>query len=525
MTTYPNTNIQFPVGSEILPLTDVKLGERARTDYGEIEDFANNIVDYGLIQPVVINQENRVVAGGRRFTAHHWIANNRPEVGLAHIAVVRREALDEASLKQLELYENDQRLNFSWQEKCLLINDIHHERCKRDALGELNEQELATLEMSGRKVWGQAETAALMSEGKTKVSRTTVTNALVVATELRKGNEEILNATSMRDALRIIAKHREDALEKVRVARLSAAQQQNPAPPDTPAPAAPATSMSGPISILEDEAMPDSDNIVVMNDQKRHIDLTNFHLGKWEDIMPDIPMSTISHIITDPPYAIDVKEMGTRVNESLEESHKPADNMEMLKMWFHEAHRVLVTDAWCLLWCDPWNFRELADLAVYAGFSVQRWPMIWRKTSKCRNNQARINSTKDFELVLKCRKGKPYLTETIQSSFLPDCPAVPASETDHPYSKPFKVWDHLLSCFTQPTDTILDPFAGQFSFANSAIPSGTNTISIEQDEVFFRRGILGIVDQYRAFCGPDTTFTLPPAAENIVGRDPNEPAY
>lgn len=51
------------------PIESIILGERARKDYGDIESLAHSIEEHGLLQPIVITPEGRVIDGGRRTTA------------------------------------------------------------------------------------------------------------------------------------------------------------------------------------------------------------------------------------------------------------------------------------------------------------------------------------------------------------------------------------------------------------------------------------------------------------------------
>jgi DNA modification methylase len=54
------------------------------------------------------------------------------------------------------------------------------------------------------------------------------------------------------------------------------------------------------------------------------------------------------------------------------------------------------------------------------------------------------------------------------------------SDRDHPYEKPLKVWDHLLSRI--PATTVVDAFAGSGTSAVVAARHGHKWIGIEADE-------------------------------------------
>ena len=91
---------------QTLPINEILSADRQRLDLGDIADLALSIQRYGLIQPIVINQEKRLIAGGRRLAAHQHL-------GRTHIEVVYRETLSVDELHELELEENVRRKEMS----------------------------------------------------------------------------------------------------------------------------------------------------------------------------------------------------------------------------------------------------------------------------------------------------------------------------------------------------------------------------------------------------------------------------
>jgi ParB-like chromosome segregation protein Spo0J len=57
--------------SDVQPVAigDINIGERHRTDLGDIDGLAASIIDVGLLQPIVLTPELRLVAGRRRLAA------------------------------------------------------------------------------------------------------------------------------------------------------------------------------------------------------------------------------------------------------------------------------------------------------------------------------------------------------------------------------------------------------------------------------------------------------------------------
>jgi N6-adenosine-specific RNA methylase IME4 len=58
-----------PSGELTLKLSQIKIGERHRKDFGDVAALARDINERGLLQPVVIDHKNRLIAGERRMRA------------------------------------------------------------------------------------------------------------------------------------------------------------------------------------------------------------------------------------------------------------------------------------------------------------------------------------------------------------------------------------------------------------------------------------------------------------------------
>src|SRR6266852_2855351 len=86
------------------------VSERLRKDFGDIEDLASSISRLGLLQPIVLDDHNNLIAGGRRLAACMHL-------GMESIAAVRKRDLSEADKKEIELEENIKRKDLTWQEE------------------------------------------------------------------------------------------------------------------------------------------------------------------------------------------------------------------------------------------------------------------------------------------------------------------------------------------------------------------------------------------------------------------------
>ncbi|MDP9478042.1 MAG: ParB N-terminal domain-containing protein [Actinomycetota bacterium] len=94
----------FEGGFESLKVAikDIEVGERRREDYGNIPELAESIERYGLIQPIVLAEGNRLVAGGRRLEAVK-------RLGWSEVDARSMGELAEAELREIEAEENERR--------------------------------------------------------------------------------------------------------------------------------------------------------------------------------------------------------------------------------------------------------------------------------------------------------------------------------------------------------------------------------------------------------------------------------
>lgn len=121
----PGERLELSIG--LIDATD-----RAREDLGDIENLAKSIKDKGIIQPLVIDTNYRLLAGGRRFQAAQ-------EAGISIVPVTVRKA-DELDALEIELLENVERKDFTWVERARLEKRIFDHRKARDPNWSMNKQ-------------------------------------------------------------------------------------------------------------------------------------------------------------------------------------------------------------------------------------------------------------------------------------------------------------------------------------------------------------------------------------------------
>ncbi|HEY5588871.1 MAG TPA: ParB N-terminal domain-containing protein [Candidatus Paceibacterota bacterium] len=94
----------------LINIEDVKVSDRIRKDYGNIDELAQDIKSNGLINPPVVTPDYQLIAGERRLRALKSLDYKQIEVRVMTV----KDALHQL---KLEISENENRKDFSFNEK------------------------------------------------------------------------------------------------------------------------------------------------------------------------------------------------------------------------------------------------------------------------------------------------------------------------------------------------------------------------------------------------------------------------
>jgi hypothetical protein len=62
-------NTEIADAAQVLPIDQIRVGERHRHDLGDIAGLAESIEDIGLLHPITVDEQGRLLAGARRLAA------------------------------------------------------------------------------------------------------------------------------------------------------------------------------------------------------------------------------------------------------------------------------------------------------------------------------------------------------------------------------------------------------------------------------------------------------------------------
>jgi ParB family chromosome partitioning protein len=489
-----------------VPLNEIDTSGRIREDYGDLDGLKESLTKYGLLQPIVINQNKRLIAGGRRYRAHH-------DLGEKEIAVVFFETLNEVQLRVLEVEENIQRKDFDWKERVLAVV-IAHETAKRHAIVD-----------KGLTQWTQAQTGELLG-----ISVGNVNNYIKLAGYIRSKDAEILKCDTVKDAFSVLLLRKEREVQKVLAQFISgkaasgtgitqsdantvlaAAEQGLGANEEdgfysAPTAASPVfkSASGGTVSapVLGDE-MPGG--LAPITQVEIPLSKTIFK-GDSIELMKQMSAGSVDHVITDIPYGIDMDMLAqdnasattTTSIGSVADTHGVEANVALFEPFLRGAFRVLPESGYCVFWMDIDHWEKLRDIAKQVGFKIQRWPLIWHKTHTCKNQAAQYNWTKNYEHAMVLRKGNATLITPQGSSVWAGTNETERAMLGHPFVKPFKLWQWLFNAVAIKGQRLFDPYAGVGSMSIAAVESGFTPIAAEIDEVHYNRLVVNVANAYKS---------------------------
>jgi len=448
--------VAIPQGKvKILNISDIQVGDRYRTNLGDLEALAESIKDKGILQPITVDTNYNLLAGGRRITAA-GIA------GLTKIPALIRETAGEIDAREVELLENVMRMDFTWDESARLIRDI-------DALYKAKD-----IDWSGRK------TAQLLDKGVASVARAIqLANAIDIIPELG----EMKTAD---DALKTLKGMEEEAI----VTELRRRQSEGVENSDGPTHDEKGERLPGTFGISKDLA-----GMLKIAD-------ANYRIGDTFKYLAETRSGGLIHFIEcDPPYGIElnkVKAGKDSVGNNVESYHEVpmVDYQAFLDKLTKELFRVANDHCWLVFWYGPTWHTQVFKSLVDAGWLVDDIPAIWVKGGG-QTLQPELYLGRAYEPFFICRKGKPVLMKRGRSNVFLQ-PGVSGSKKYHPTERPVMLIEELIECFAQSSGYILVPFAGSGATLRAAYNQGHKVVGFDLNPEYKDKFMLKVEEDARA---------------------------
>lgn len=414
---------------------------RAREDLGDLEELKSSIKEKGVIQPITLDSNLNLLAGGRRFTACN-------ELGITTIPAIIRSDVTELDAKEIELIENIHRKDFTWQERARLTAEI-------DALYRAKDPN-----------WSQRKTALL-----TDAALGSVNKDLQLAKAM-EALPELALAKTAEDAHKIIKKIEEGAL----VAELRKRQESQMTVNHT--------NVKGVDHGIQ-TALKEADNNYRIGD-------VFVGLSKMKD------HGHISIIECDPPYGIDLnaqkagKESVTSTVEGYQEVHEDA-YVGFLEKLALELYRVAGKDCWLIFWFGPTWQQEVQSQLRKAGWLVDEIPAIWHKPNG-QTMQPELYYARCYEPFYLCRKGKPIMAERGRSNVFS---FNGSSSKYHPTQRPVPLIEEIFSTLSAGMDTVFVPFLGSGATLRACYNRGLKGFGFDLDGKYKDKFMLAVEEDTR----------------------------
>jgi ParB family chromosome partitioning protein len=496
-----------------LPLTSIHIENRQRIDLGDIAELADSLRSLGQIHPILVTplssplngKTHRLVAGERRYRAAE-------SLGWPEIDVTTRENLSPDELHELELEENIRRKDMAWQERCLNILTIHELRQKKAVLAS--------------DTWGQRETGKMLG-----LDFGHINYLLHIARKLRsemKPDKSLVDqprywsCASMSEAWSLRLRDEEDALNA------ELAKRQQDVLEIDPQLAQFVQAVEASLDALAEERARYEANKLntvpfdeywaekkrLAEEYQNTLVLSNRILqgDSIAYMLDEQNAGRFDHIITDIPYGIDMDNLnqqnphGQMVDiDTVEELHDVEYNKDLIARFYPAAFKCTKDKAFVITWADQMLWQHMYDCAIKAGFAVQRWPITWVKTSQCMNQCVTFNTTKDTEIAIVARKRGTTLAWQPQTSVITCGKDELCEAINHPFAKPYAIWERLVGLASLEGQTILEPFAGRGSGVISMLRMKRNVVGVELDVAHYN-ALLENVKQYYLSINPQFTF-------------------
>jgi site-specific DNA-methyltransferase (adenine-specific) len=406
--------LQYEAGETII--TKIKVGERFREEYGDIEGLTESFDIVGLIQPLAVKRlegdelyDYELAAGGRRFFA-------LAKKGITKIPIrIYPPSISDETLRLVERIENVCRKDFEWTELAKLDDEIHSIQIAKHG------PKISTAKDA--KGWSQKDTAKMMNKSEAAISE-----SLKMARLIEEHPELAAKAKTAADARKLVA-----ALEKQKTSAATAAKIES------------------------------HQNSIGIDAVRKQL-AQSYMIGDAIEGMSKFGDKVFDLIEIDPPYGIDLKETlasDGRLSNALDYNEVRAEvYAKFMDNVIREASRIMKPDSWILIWHSLEWMPMLLETMERHNIHPRKIPAIWDKSkgSIWAPNPTKLLGTAT-EFMLYGWKGNAKLNKPGRHNVF-SYTSPTSSARIHPTERPVGLLQDILGTFTAPGSIILSPFLG-----------------------------------------------------------------
>jgi len=406
---------------EITKIKDTK----PRREHGDIKALAESIRKEGLLQPLVINQNNELICGRRRYEALNFLKWKNAPI----LKVETESAIDKLSKS---IAENLIRLNLTWQEEIKAKEEL--DQLMREKYGEIKGRPKKLLESNN--LWSQIKTSELLGESQPLVSQD-----IQLSQGLKKYPE--------------LEKEKTKSNAKKKFKRLKAQEE-----------------------IIE-EALPEKLK------SKFNIDkhLNQVLCGDCLEIMKQMPDNCVDVVLTDPDYGVGINYETTITSKKVKIKSALEIESELIPFLL-ECHRITRRDI-CVFWSGSWwRIHDFFHLVEQAGLKIVHMG-IWYKPNGA--GATGNGFARRFEVWFWIEGKIKRISEWEKHPDVIMANRITQKEKEgilHPSQKPEILIERLMKFFSKEGDIILDPYIGSGTTAVVAKKLKRNFIGIDINPIY-----------------------------------------
>jgi site-specific DNA-methyltransferase (adenine-specific) len=465
-----------------IPITDIRVIDRVRKEYGDLEALASSIARHGQLQPIILTDGNILVAGERRLEAIKLI-------GQEHVDAVYRNELDETQRKELELEENIRRKDFTWPEEVTALSDLY----------DLKQAKYGARSPNGMLVEGKGPGFGI-KDASQEFDRSS--GSISMDLQLARAIKEFPNLAKEKTKSAAFKRYLRDRGTRLReelAKRNDGMDKVADMLGEEPMSAAEIAERlaSGSVGEAKPNGFDTAEERAASPTIVKKVAFKGYGILYNADsryLLRNLPSASVDCVITDPPYALalhggdEAKTAGKRLVEyhgGLYDDD-PHRVLEMLDNVMGELQRILKpTGHMYLFFHHNWYEDMFHMLGKHFKYDhVEPTPIIWIKnTSGMGDPYARWIYA--YEPCMFVNRGRALVKAQDFNYIRAD--TIPGSQKIHPTEKPLALLRHLVSASCIKGEVVLDCFGGSGSTIIAAIQQGCRFYCVEQDVGYFHR--------------------------------------
>ena len=409
-----------------------------------VDDLLGSIKARGVIQPIIITQDFKLIAGERRYTASLQLG--LPDIPCRFIA----SNYSELDVQIIELEENIKRRSLPWRDECLAISRLHDLYKKEDS--DFTHDDLA--EAIG-------------------ISRSLVSVILRVARDI--DSPKITDASGLSQAFNLLTR----IDERVQANALSDIME------------AGATIFSEVQVEMDLEPSPSTPQVIETNGEVEHPSIAapppvsapvppdsilNTNFSDWVQSYFGKPFNFIH---CDFPYGVGVfngKQSGRDSHETYNDD--AGTYWDLLKVFCENLDKFMSHSAHLMFWFSMEHYEPTLKFFAQNApvLAVQKFPLVWVKSDNVgilpdpKRGPRRI-----YETALIASREDRFIVRAISNSY-----SAPTDKTYHHSTKPEPMLKHFFQMFVDEHTSLFDPTCGSGSALRAAEALGaTRTLGLE----------------------------------------------